>query len=472
MAEACREVYEYIQSSFGNDMTFLVIYAVCLVYLSFCGKRRRCQIVYPSLLITIVIICPPFYKYIWTRLMDYGYWRSFWMIPIIPVYAVTAAEIINKPFSQWGRGLFLVVIAGVVIVTGNNIYTAKDLHSTFEVVNNKYKLPDEVVAIGEALLELDDEPKVVMEPSKYYDYIRQYSSNIDVYKWDISSRISGDMIESIQSRLICAYADEHDCNYVILPEYIDVTDIEDYGYTLECKTSQYSIYKNKYLQSSERTWQVNINYENETFISVTDNFDRYGLIDGGSIENEEILRQYIKEKGIINTWLISSLNEKLSQAGVRIFVSFDSFDYIYCRQIGSIQNSSVVKKASDNLMYTKISGLSEHIHLISQCNFLGLQMKVFNDYSEEILKESSNVVDDSSMIIKFSGSSQSFLYVSNVTQTQLDKIIEQYKDELKSDYLIINNLNCTDFTGLENAVAPLETYNLQSIEKSETFSIR
>ena len=52
------QIKVYIYDYFGNSSIIIYLYIGCLIYLCFCGKRSRRLIVYPSMIMTLIIINP------------------------------------------------------------------------------------------------------------------------------------------------------------------------------------------------------------------------------------------------------------------------------------------------------------------------------------------------------------------------------------------------------------------------------
>ena len=171
-----RTVIDALQSAYG-DFRFLLLYGSCLLAGLILLKGQRKQFLIPGLVISVVILNPLFYQ-AWEKLNEsMVYWRTLWMLPVLPVCAAAAASAVQKAKRTWIR--YAAVIAGVaaVVLCGSFVYTQVYLPSAFRKAHNADKLPDYVVSVAEDLLELDDEPYVVSDAS-LSPYLRQYSGRI------------------------------------------------------------------------------------------------------------------------------------------------------------------------------------------------------------------------------------------------------------------------------------------------------
>jgi len=171
MRDAAIQVFDTVRESFAGNF-FLIFWVLSLVYLFFADKEKRRILVYPSILAGVLIINPVLYRYVWSKVFDYAYWRAFWMLPILPVIATAIVTLMGK--CRKGSLKILTVIGCVALcaLTGTFIYKDR-----FVFRQNYYKIPTASVDVANALLALDREPRAVVDHSLFC-YIRQYSPDI------------------------------------------------------------------------------------------------------------------------------------------------------------------------------------------------------------------------------------------------------------------------------------------------------
>lgn len=170
-----------------GDWRFLILTTVLLVVGLVFLKGYKKRFIIPALILTVVILNPLFYN-LWYKFNDRSYWRMMWMVPIIPICVIVPAFFIEKCKKDIVKVGVLFLTTAVMILCGSFIYDGS--REVFAAANNPEKLPDDVVAVGEALLAIDDEPYVATDPSLSV-YLRQYSGRIkSVYgrdfKWQNS----------------------------------------------------------------------------------------------------------------------------------------------------------------------------------------------------------------------------------------------------------------------------------------------
>ena len=145
-------------------------------------KRKRKAFIIPCIIITVIVLNPVFYNK-WNAINGYGYWRTLWLLPIIPVCAAVPAVFIEKVKKNWINPIILFVFAGLFICSGSFIYSHD--YTSFSKAGNGEKLPDKAIMVADALLELSDEPSVVADDDICI-FLRQYSGKIrSMYARDI-----------------------------------------------------------------------------------------------------------------------------------------------------------------------------------------------------------------------------------------------------------------------------------------------
>ena len=157
-----------------GDWRFLTLTTVLLVVGLVFLKGYKKRFVIPALILAAVILNPLFYN-LWYKFNDRSYWRMMWMVPIIPVCVIVPAFFIEKCKKDIVKVGVLFLATAIMILCGNFIYDGS--REVFAAANNPEKLPDDVVAVGEALLEMDEYPTVVADASISV-YLRQYSGKI------------------------------------------------------------------------------------------------------------------------------------------------------------------------------------------------------------------------------------------------------------------------------------------------------
>ena len=159
----------------ANDGIYILELALVtmIIGLFICQDKRK-NFLLPSLLIS-VFICNSIFYAAWNKINGYAYWRALWILPVVPVCAMIPAEITEKGIGGWKRILCFITILALIILSGQFMYANK--HTTFQKADNADKLPNDVVLVGNYLLELEEEPRIVAD-AKISVYIRQYSAKI------------------------------------------------------------------------------------------------------------------------------------------------------------------------------------------------------------------------------------------------------------------------------------------------------
>lgn len=172
----------------GKGHWFFAAFPICLLALLIWFKGRRVRFLIPSLIISIVIINPWFYK-AWDELGLYAYWRILWTVPVIPMVVVLVPSITERIDKTWIKAVVVASGVGLLISGGTFLYNGAG--GSFIEAANAAKLPDYVVQVADRLLELDEHPRVIAQ-DPIGVYIRQYTAKIDIlYGRDLYGYITG-----------------------------------------------------------------------------------------------------------------------------------------------------------------------------------------------------------------------------------------------------------------------------------------
>lgn len=210
----------------GHGHYFFVAFPVCMLVLLLLLKGKRLSFVIPSILITLLIVNPMFYR-LWDGLGLYAYWRLLWVIPVIPITAAIVPVI-----TMWFRKIpiktiALVIGAGLIFFYGTYIYNG--VGGYFQIpAENTAKLPKDVIAIADSLLSLLQTPRVILEYPLGV-YVRQYSGEIQ----QLTGRDADGFIYSPSSEIwsLVSKVNKHSWGEVF-QEMID----EDYDYIVHTET--------------------------------------------------------------------------------------------------------------------------------------------------------------------------------------------------------------------------------------------
>ncbi|MDO5127361.1 MAG: hypothetical protein Q4D54_06405 [Eubacteriales bacterium] len=253
MSAWMNEIIEYIRRYF-NHSPLLYLYIAALLFLLFRGKRIRRMVVYPSMILTVVVMNPICYGYIWIRLIEYAFWRMLWMIPVIPVIGCAVIELGTILHKKWGALVTVSIFVVCMVVFGTNVYQNT---TWYQKGNNVYKLPYASVIVAQTILGLDEQP-VVLAPSGLYCYLRQYSGDIKLlYGRDAETYIlplqDTDLIQlhamiednTGTSKELCELAKEHNAEFIVLPDSHTFSEIGQYGYDFVGWMEGYCLYQVK-----------------------------------------------------------------------------------------------------------------------------------------------------------------------------------------------------------------------------------
>lgn len=173
MQDALREIGVHFQEYFGQSM-IVGMYIIALLWIVIKHSHYRKMIGISGIVIALIVFNPWFYTKVWMKMMDYGYWRAFWLFPITIIGATAAVLLLKKIKDLRGKIIILFVLSILIVCSGNSMYK-KGVY--YQKTENAFNIPQEVIDISDTLLELDSQPRAIMW-SGLYCYIRQYKSSI------------------------------------------------------------------------------------------------------------------------------------------------------------------------------------------------------------------------------------------------------------------------------------------------------
>lgn len=105
------------------------------------------------------------------------YWRLYWILPVYLTVSYVLADVIVR-VNGLRRYVSLAMSVLIIALSGTYMYK-EGLY--FAGHGNRYKIPEEVIAVSQTLLEKEEQP-VCLFPEDIAYYVRQYSSDIAVVK--------------------------------------------------------------------------------------------------------------------------------------------------------------------------------------------------------------------------------------------------------------------------------------------------
>lgn len=257
-----KTVIEAVRNAFG-DFRFWLLCVICFVGLMVFYKGKRKSFVFPAILITIAVINPLFYK-VWSKINEANvYWRTLWMIPILPICAAAAALIVEKSRKTVVKTLAVAVGSVVFIFCGSFLYTHAYPPYTFGKADNSDKLPKYVVEVGQALLEMEEEPYVVTD-SALSIYLRQYSGKIhSPYSRSVTYGSPSQLGRSMYTALtreeydtLALTMSNNDYEYLVTDNETEDKDekLSSAGFEFLQQVNKYGIYRNHVQRTELKTY--------------------------------------------------------------------------------------------------------------------------------------------------------------------------------------------------------------------------
>lgn len=294
----------------GNSYDWL-FFAFIIFGLIFLKGKRKLMII-PAILITLAIVNPVTYDF-WYKINDRAYWRLIWAVPIIAICAVVPSFFIDKIENKWFKLGTMIIAVIIFMLCGSLVYDHGN--TTFKETNNPDKLPEDVVRVARALLDLDDKPYVVADLSVAI-YLRQYSGRIKTMyarniAWGTSEDISKiyDQLTKGEYEAVALTMLNRDYKYLVTENKGNEQNLLDSGFHFIKQIDRYGIYS-----VSGKKNIINEYNENHQIVRTT-NIDENGVPSNNQNGYTAKIYEYdnydrlISEKTVdINDYLIKSNN--------------------------------------------------------------------------------------------------------------------------------------------------------------------
>ena len=447
---------EFYENSYSGNY-YYYIYLVSLIVLVFLLKGRRSKFVFPSIILSVVIFNPVFYK-CWTSLGLYAYWRILWVIPVVPICAALPAVIAERIKSERLKVLCGMICVLFFVPLGPFIYSTDYGH--FDVIaSNAVKLPSPVPAVAEYLLKQDDDPKIIAVPDISV-YIRQYSGLIEtMYGRDIYGYIY-EPNENASKVNEAITSDDGDMDFVAELmknegyEFLVVQSgtfnkqqhIINSGFGLLDTVEGYDIYS-----LLDEYWIVtqygDVQGGQSSFYTVVDPDGGLTIIDGGyDYQYEEVYSVIQKHNGHVKNWILShphfdhigAFNRIMSDPEMSKNVHIDT---IYATPVNEERYEETAQeydRYQDYLDFKKIAKDLNNIVYVSdgdEYDVAGLDMKIISDWDQDVDSLPDHLCNDGSLMFKLSGKEISMLFCSDV-QSEMEKfILPDCAEDIKADYV-------------------------------------
>ena len=149
----------------------VIFFLISLIYLWIAEKRKYLRIlfIYVPVILLLVFFNPLFASVVYELAGSEIYYRILWLLPITPVMALTAIDVLGK-LGGVKRVAFGVAAMIIIAVSGSYIYG----NPYFSRAENLYHVPQSVVNICDAIEVKGREVKAIF-PIEMLQYVRQYS---------------------------------------------------------------------------------------------------------------------------------------------------------------------------------------------------------------------------------------------------------------------------------------------------------
>lgn len=168
-------IVNQVKSSFSGNYIW-ILYLVAIAFIFFFVQKKRGILVYPILWMWLAVLNPLCVQILWRPILGKSWWRLFWLflVPIVIAFAGTA--LVMRFERSMERIFYAAALCAIIAASGNWIYDNEKTY--FEPAQNYYKLPQDVVAVADTLLQ-EEKPARVVADWPLAIYIREYTADVE-----------------------------------------------------------------------------------------------------------------------------------------------------------------------------------------------------------------------------------------------------------------------------------------------------
>ncbi len=174
-----------IEAAFTRDypqMRYLILPVVTilgLICLRILRKDKMAGLLAVYMAVTTGIFFFPVTALIIQKLLGESvYFRTIWLVPVIPGGAYFLTQVVYLRSKKWMRALALICACAFIILTGEPVFS----DTYFSKRENNFKMPTEVIYVADAInqhaQENGVEEKRIIGPADVATYIRLYDATI------------------------------------------------------------------------------------------------------------------------------------------------------------------------------------------------------------------------------------------------------------------------------------------------------
>lgn len=216
------EIMAVYKAYVGTGM-IAALFLCGVIYLMLTEKKQNIRImfVYMPVLVLLFFFNPLTAKLVGAMADDEIYYRILWLLPVVPVLALTAVRLLERTGRKY-RLAFGGALGGIIVLSGSLVYTSPYFHRA----ENIYHVPQNVVDICDAI-EVEGREVMAAFPPEFLQYVRQYSPVVCmpygreqlVERWGFYDELYLEMTaDEIDVQRVAQLAREELCHYVVVHE--------------------------------------------------------------------------------------------------------------------------------------------------------------------------------------------------------------------------------------------------------------
>ena len=436
VAEIIRTIKEQYMSAGHYGIDLLFIWLFLLIALSEKKNRKIKNVTTYLYMFLFVGLCPISAYYIMGEHTGRESFFEFFLSFPVLVIILLSIEMVYSRIETVSKRIMLCV--GLLLIAFAYVFPRFD-NSWLSMRFNHLGIDGDVIKI---VKELDErESGAVLATSSFSKEAKQYPSKL-IYE-EGTAELEANPGRTVKE-VFCDLAENDFIEYIVLDELNDDEPfMEENGFDLIREEGEFSVYY-KEAPSCKITEYASASGNQAMFYTIEDKHDHLIIIDGGWTSDAEQVWKVIEEHNkIVDAWIIThpdpdhigAFNEIMSSEKRldikigKIYVPDVNYE-IFSKEanwwdgLKEYEQFMELSKDWDNVVEVKAGDSVEHFNLT---------FDFYNSYSNRV--EGADAINDGSLMFEVHGEKESMLFCADVGIRMSEKLIEQWGDKLKADYI-------------------------------------
>ncbi|MCR5416401.1 MAG: MBL fold metallo-hydrolase [Pseudobutyrivibrio sp.] len=460
-----------ITRTYWDDMGYAILFLLGLLGILIFEKEKikRYIFLWYTGIVLVFIYNPITYavmKYSFSTDAFDQYYMRFFSIIMVPVIIAYGFTLLIKNLKGVKKLAGTLAVIALIAIFGRCVYT-QDWYTKAE---NRNKVPQDVVTICDIFADYEGDTIRIMAPQDIAVYLRQMDSRFSMpYARELPDEAYELTNESPNPQVVADYCLTNDVDYVVVSAAENVLDTYiDAGFELYGRTTYYAV-----LTPYQGDWILTeytdlSELQGICYTMYNKNDGTLLVVDGGHVENEQMLRDAINAYGgHVDAWFLTHYHMDHIDAFNEIYNDPQGIEIenVYVTPLDAETFYPIAQEWDDVDSFDRFMEVTEgatNINYVQRDDVLefsdDLTITFFNAMDDVVKDCAEDIPNNCSLVFKMATKNRSILFCGDChSKYMADYLVETYGEKLSADILQCghhgNNSMPTD-SGFYEMVSP------------------